>query len=70
MDFVVTTHSNARFLLKGRLVTSLQQVTGYSLGVNGKNQVKLKEKSRVHHGEEDVLRGEDVFHDKAYCLAR
>ena len=44
------------------LVASLHQVTSYSLGVNGKNQAKKKEKPRVRHGEEVVRRGEDVRH--------
>ena len=38
---------------------------GYSLCVNGENQTKLKEKSRVRHGEDVVLRGKDVCHNEA-----
>ena len=29
-----------------------------------KNQAKLKEKSRVRHDEDDVRRGEDVYHEE------
>ena len=42
-------------------------MTSYSSGVNGKNQAKFKEKSRVHHYEDVVLRSEDVRHGEGYC---
>ena len=37
---------------------------GYSSGVNGENQTKLKENSQVRHGKIVVHCGEDVRHDE------
>ena len=38
----------------------------YSSGVNGENQTKLNEKSRVRHVEDVVLHDEDVCHNEGY----
>ena len=43
-------------------VASLHQVTGYSSGVNGKNQAKKKEKPPVRCSEEAFRHGEEVRH--------
>ena len=40
-------------------------MTGYSLGVNGENQTKLKEKSWVRCSEEVVHCDKEVCHGKA-----
>ena len=40
-------------------------MTSYSSNVNGKNQAKSKEKSRVDHDEEALRHGEDIRHGEA-----
>ena len=45
-------------------------MTGFSSGVSGENQTKLKENFWVRHGEDVVFRGEDVLHGEGYCSTR